>query len=108
MSVRFVLNVNTVTIDESLSLRMSAQDLRDALQAGLRHALAAQGAEWSGIAGGEHSLERSQVDAPGLRNAQGLSHAIITSVLAERGGLSEQVRSNQHAADARCPTGGAG
>jgi hypothetical protein len=95
MSVRFVLNVDTVTIDESLSLRMSTRDLQDALRVSLQDALQAQRETWAGLTGGEYSLERAQVNAPSLRNAEGLSHAITSSVLAEQGALSHQARSSE-------------
>jgi hypothetical protein len=77
MSLKFRLNIDSVVIDESLSLKISAQDLQDALSTHFQTALREQGAA------GVHSLQHTSVEAPALRSAEGLSEAITASVFSD-------------------------
>jgi len=74
MSLRFVLNVDTVAIDESLSLTLTAADLREALQGHLEGALQNQGLQPL------PSRDAARVEVHALRSAMDLSQAITMSV----------------------------
>jgi hypothetical protein len=74
MSLRFVLNLDTVAIDGTLSLRLSAADLQEALQGQLQDVLQSRGIS------PQQSRDSAHVDVPTLRSAADLSQAIMTSL----------------------------
>jgi hypothetical protein len=79
VSLRFILNVETVAIDEALSLTLSAADLREALQSHLEGALQIQALV------SQPSRDAAHVEVPSLRSAADLSQAIATSLFSPEG-----------------------